>query len=167
MSESSSADASITFHQDGIRGFGSALINAQTYELFIDQQKVGELTGYTSEKTCSLSSGPHAIYVRAYARDSVSPTRIHGYSETLDIDLSPGEHKTFSCGLVPGPPLRKYLIFGGAAITALLAFGLVPLGTLSLRTRYGLVMVVALATIACGWLGYSSDPVANIYLKQA
>jgi hypothetical protein len=88
MSESSSADASITFHQDGIRGFGSALINAQTYELFIDQQKVGELTGYTSEKTCSLSSGPHAIYVRAYARDSVSPTRIHGYSETLDIDLS-------------------------------------------------------------------------------
>ncbi len=167
MSESSPVDASITFHQDGIRGFGSAQINAQTYELFIDQQKVGELTGYTSEKTCSLAPGPHSIYVRAYARDSVTPTRIYGYSQTLDLELSPGEHQTFSCGLVPGPPLRKYLIFGGPTITLSFALGLGPLGTLSLHTRYELVMVLALATIACAWLGYSSKPGATIYLKQS
>jgi hypothetical protein len=167
MSEAVSPEASITFNQDGIRGFGSALINAQSYELFIDGQNVGVLDGYNHRKTCTLSPGPHSIYVRAYARDSVSITRVYGYSQTLDVNLSAGEPKTLHCGLVTGPPLRKYLIFGGLLITILLLLGLGPVGSLALRTRYILVMVMAVLTMACSWYGHSSKPGANIYLKES
>jgi hypothetical protein len=167
MSESSSLEASITFNQDGIRGFGSALINAQSYELFIDQQNVGLLDGYNHRKTCAVPAGPHSIYVRAYARDSVSITRVYGYSQTLDVKLSAGEHKTLRCGLVPGPPLRKYLIFGGLLITIFLLLGLGPVGSLPLRTRYILVMAMAALTMASSWYGHSSKAGANIYLKES
>ena len=158
-------EASITVNQDGINSFFSALINAQHYEIFIDNRKIGELTGYQSSSTVRLTSGAHSIYVRAYARDSVSITRVYGYSQTLDLDLAPGEHKRFSCGLVPGPPMRKWLVFGGLLVTLVLAFA--PIPGLALRTRYALVAGVALLTIAGTWSGYSSRPGANIYLKQA
>jgi hypothetical protein len=61
--------------------------------------------------------------VRAYARSSVTITRVYGYSQTLDVNLSPGESKRFSCGLVKGPPLRKPLILTSALITILLRLG--------------------------------------------
>ena len=165
MSESVSSDASITFIMDGIRGFGSALLNAQSYELFVDEQKVGVLDGYNHLQICITTAGPHSIYVRAYARDSASVTRVYGYSQTLDINLSAGERKNLYCGVVPGPPLRKYLIFGGVLITILLLLGVGPVGSLPLRTRYILVTVMAALTLAGSWYGYSLKPGANIYLR--
>ena len=166
MALAESQQASITVNQDGIKSFFSAVINAQHYEIFVDDRKLGELTGYRSRYTVWLAPGPHAIYVRAYARDSVSVTRVHSYSETLNIELSPGEHRVLSCGLVPGPPLREFFVFGGLAITLLLLFVPLP-APLSLRARYGLVMAMALITLALSWYGYSSRPGANIYLKEA
>jgi hypothetical protein len=71
-----SNQASITVNQDGVKSFAAALWNPQQYEIFIDDQKVGLLNGYTNRKTCAISSGRHSIYVRAYARDSVSSTRV-------------------------------------------------------------------------------------------
>ncbi len=159
--------ASITVNQDGIKSFFSALINPQHYEIFIDDQKTGELTGYTTRNTTQVAPGRHSIYVRAYARDSVTISRVYGYSETLDVELSSGERKSFSCGLLPGPPLRKWLIFGGLFITLLLAFVPVSADLLTPRPRYALVMVMALVTIAVSWYGYSSQPGANVYLKEA
>jgi len=167
MSEDDLNGASITVNQDGIKSFFSALINPQHYEIFIDNQKAGELTGYTTRSTSQLAPGRHSIYVRVYARDSVSVTRVYGYSQTLDVELSPGERKSFSCGLLPGPPLRKWLIFGGLLITLVLALAPMPPGLLTPRARYALVMAMALMTIAFSWYGYSSKPGANIYLKEA
>src|SRR6185437_1043651 len=114
--------ASITVNQDGIKSSFSALINPQHYEIFVDHRKVDELTGYRSRGTTQLAPGSHSIYVRVYARDSVSINRVYGYSQSLDIDLEPGEHKNFHCGVLPGPPLRPWLIFGGLIVTLLLAF---------------------------------------------
>ena len=79
-------EASITVNQEGVRSFASALWNAQEYEIFIDDQKVGVLNGYLNHNTCAISSGLHSIDVRAYARDSASITRVYGYSQTLDYD---------------------------------------------------------------------------------
>ncbi len=158
-------EASITVNQDGIKSFFSALINAQHYEIFLDDRNVGELTGYKSRSTVQVSSGAHSIYVRAYARDSVSITRIYGFSQTLTIDLAPGEHKNLSCGLLPGPPLRKWFIFGGTLITLLLAFA-IPASILAPRALHALIAGTALITIAGAWYGYSSKPGANIYLKE-
>lgn len=167
MSTGGLSNASITVHQDGIKSFFSALINPQHYEIFIDNQKVGELTGYQSKSITSLAPGRHSVYVRAYARDSVTITRVFGYSETLDVEVSTGECKSLSCGLLPGPPLRKWLVFGGLLITLLLVFAPLPQGLLAPRARYALVMAMALVTVAVSWFGYSSEPGANIYLKEA
>jgi hypothetical protein len=159
-------EASITVNQDGISSFASALMNAQEYEIFIDDRKVGVLNGYQSHNTCSISPGTHSIYVRAYARNSATITRVYGYSQTLDANVSPGEDKRFSCGIVKGPPLRKPLILTTAAITILLFLGLGPISHIPERTRYASVMVMALVTMACSWYGHSSTPGASIYLKE-
>jgi hypothetical protein len=166
MSEPVPYEASITFQQDGIHGFGSALMNAQSYELFMDEQKIGVLDGYRSTKDYVSLPGSHSVYVRAYARDSATITRVYGYSQTLEINLAAGEHKRLACGLMPGPPLRKYLIFSGLLITLLLLSGLGPIGNIPRHARYVLVMLMSLVTMACGWYGYSSKPGANIYLKE-
>jgi hypothetical protein len=160
-------EASITVNQEGVRSFASALWNAQEYEIFIDDQKVGVLNGYQNHNTCAISSGPHSIYVRAYARDSASITRVYGYSQTLDVNLSPGENKRLFCGVVKGPPLRKVLILSGASISLLLFIGLGPISDIPQRTRYASAMVAALITMACSWYGHSSTPGASIYLKEA
>ena len=160
-------EAAIIVNQDGIKSFGSALINAQTYEIFIDDQNVGQLDGYHSQKICPLSAGAHSVYVRAYARDSVTVTRVYGYSQRYEVNLAPGENKRFSCGVLPGPPMRKYLIFGGVLIALLLMLAVDPVGQFAQRTRWIMVMVVAAAALASSWLGYSSKPGANIYLKES
>ncbi|MGB0022448.1 MAG: hypothetical protein WBP65_11605, partial [Candidatus Sulfotelmatobacter sp.] len=123
--------------------------------------------GYQSRKTSQVSPGTHSLYVRAYARDSVSITRVYGYSLTLEVKLVAGESKTFSRGVVKGPSARKYLIFTGVLLTLLLAIGVGPIGQFPQRTRYLLVMITAATTIACSWYGYSSVPVKNIYLKES
>ncbi len=71
-----SNEASITVNQEGVKSFAAALWNPQQYEIFIDDQKIGVLNGYTNRKTCAISSGPHSVYLRAYARNSVSFTRV-------------------------------------------------------------------------------------------
>ena len=167
MPATGASDASITVNQDGIGSFFSALINPQHYEIFIDDQKAGELTGYRTRSAARLPPGRHSIYVRVYARDSASISRVYGYSQTLDLELSPGESKSLSCGLLPGPPLRKWLSFGGLLLTILLASAPMPNGLLTPRARYALVMAFALLTIAFSWYGYSSKPGANIYLKES
>ena len=144
----------------------SALINPQHYEVFIDNLVAGELTGYRTSIGKQLAPGPHSIYVRAYARDSVSITRIYSYSATFDMELSAGERRSFSCGLTPEPPLRKWLIFGGLILSLLLALVPLPVGWLGLRGRYALVMTTALLTVAVSWYGYSFKRGANIYLKE-
>lgn len=159
--------ASITVSQDGIKSFFSALINPQHYEIFIDHRKTGELTGYATRNTTQLAPGRHSIYVRAYARDSVTVTRVYGYSQTLEVEVSAGEGKSFSCGLLPGPPLRKWLIFGGLFITLALAWAPLPEGLLTPRARYALVMSMAFLTIAVSWYGYSPKTGTSVYLKEA
>lgn len=159
-------EASIIVNQDGIKNLGSALMNAQTYEIFIDEQKVGELDGYHSQRIIPVASGTHSIYVRAYARDSVSVTRTYSCSQRYDIELVPGDNKTFSCGLMPGPPARGYLIFGGVLLALLLWLGPGPIAQLTQRMRSILVTLVAGLTLAGSWYGYSSKPGANIYLKE-
>ena len=106
-------EASITVDQAGVKSLASALLNAQEYEIFIDDQKVGVLNGYHNHNICAVSAGSHSIYVRAYARNSVTITRVYGYSQTLDVSLSPGENKHFACGIVKGPSVRKYLVLTG------------------------------------------------------
>jgi hypothetical protein len=162
-----SSEASITVNQEGVNSFAAALWNPQQYEIFIDDQKVGVLNGYTSHKTCAISSGTHSVYVRAYARNSVSITRVYGYSQTLEVDVSPGEEKRFSCGLLKGPPARKPLILASTLITVLLFLGLGPIGDLPQRTRYASAMVMALITMACSWYGHSSTRGTTIYLEEA
>ena len=162
-----SNEASITVDQEGVKSLASALLNAQSYEIFIDDRKVGVLDGYQIHKTCSISPGPHSVYVRAYARSSVTITRVYGYSQTLNVNLSPGENRRFSCGLVKGPPLRKPLILTTALITILLAVGLGPISHIPERTRYASAMLMALITLACSWYGHSSTPGKSIYLKEA
>jgi hypothetical protein len=162
-----STEASITVVQEGIKSIASAIWNPQECEIFIDGRKVGVLNGYQNRNTCPASPGPHSIYVRAYARDSATITRVYGYSLTLSVNLAPGENKRFGCGVVKGPPLRKGLILTTAVITVLLFVGLGPLSYLPARTRYTATLVMALVTIACSWYGYSSTPGAAIYLKEA
>ena len=162
-----SNEASITVDQEGVKSLASALLNAQSYEIFIDDRKAGVLDGYQIHKTCSISPGPHSVYVRAYARSSVTITRVYGYSQTLNVNLSPGENRRFSCGLVKGPPLRKPLILTTALITILLAVGLGPISHIPERTRYASAMLMALITLACSWYGHSSTPGKSIYLKEA
>jgi hypothetical protein len=161
-----SAEASITVNQEGVKTFTSALLNAQEHEIFINGRKVGVLNGYQNRNVCALSAGPHSIYVRAYARDSATITRVYGYSQTIDVNLSPGENKRFSCGVVKGPPLRKALVLSTSLITILLFLGVGPIGDIPVRTRYAYTLVMALLTMACSWYGYSSKPGASIYLKE-
>jgi hypothetical protein len=162
-----STEASITVNQDGVASFSSALLNVQEYEIFIDGQKVGLLNGYQNRNVSAISSGPHSIYVRAYARDSATITRVYGYSQTLEVNVSPGENKSLSCGIVKGPPLRKPLMLTTSLITVLLFLGLGPIGNIPTRTRYAYTLVMALLTMACSWYGYSSKPGASIYLKES
>ena len=108
-------EASITVNQEGVKSFAAALWNPQHYEIFIDDQEIGVLNGYTNHKTCAISSGPHSVYVRAYARNSVSFTRVYGYSQTLEVNVSPGEDKRVSCGRMKGPPCEN-LSFSRPAI---------------------------------------------------
>jgi len=159
-------EASIIVNQDGIKSFASALINPLEYEIFLDDQKVGVLNGYQHQKICATTSGPHSIYVRAYARDSVSITRVYGYSQTLELNLSAGEAKRLSCGRVKGPPLRGVSIFTSLAITIALLLGLGPLNQIPQHTRYISTAVMALITMACSWYGHSSTPGKNIYLQE-
>jgi hypothetical protein len=161
-----SNEASITVNQEGVKSLASALLNAQAYEIFTDDRKVGVLDGYQIHRSCSISPGPHSVYVRAFARSSVTITRVYGYSRTLDVNLSPGENKRLSCGLVKGPPLRRPLILTSALITLLLALGLGSIGNIPERTRYVAVMVIALITLACSWYGHSSTPGKSIYPKE-
>ena len=161
-----SAEASITVNQEGVKTFASALVNPQESEIFVDGRRVGVLNGYQNRNVCPLSAGPHSIYVRAYARDSASVTRVYGYSQTIDVNLSPGENKRFSCGIVKGPPLRKALILSTSLITILLFLGVGPIGDIPERTRSTYALVMALITIASSWYGYSSKPGASIYLKE-
>jgi hypothetical protein len=160
-----SNEASITVNQEYVKSFASALWNPQEYEIFVDDRKVGVLNGYQNQNTCSISPGPHSIYVRAYARNSVTITRVYGLSQTLDVNLSAGENKQFFCGRVKGPPLRKTLVLTTAAITLLLFFGPGPISDIPERTRYASAMVMALITMACSWIGHSSIPGTSIYLK--
>jgi hypothetical protein len=160
-------EASITVNQAGVQSFAAALWSAQEYEIFVDDRQVGVLNGYQNRKTCALPSGPHSIYVRAYARDSATVTRIYGYSQTVEVTLSPGENKLFSCGIVKGPPLRKALVLTASIITILLFLGLGPIGRIPEHTRYASILAFALITIACSWFGYSSKPGASIYLTEA
>lgn len=166
MSIAGSNEASIIVNQVGVDSLPSKLLNPQEYEIFIDDQKVGVLNGYTNRKACAISPGSHSIYVRAYARNSVTITRVYGYSQTLDVSLSAGETKSFSCGIVKGPPLRKVLIFTSLAITIVLLLGLGPISQIPQRTRYLAVMVMALITMACSWYGHSFVPGSTIYLKE-
>ncbi len=158
-------EATITVKQDGVGSFASKLWNPQQYEIYIDDQKVGELDGYRNEKSLRLSPGPHAVYVRAYARNSVSVTRVYGLSQTLEVNVSDGEDKHLSCGRVKGPPVRTVLVLTGALVTVLLAFA--PIGDIPVRTRYTATIVSSLGTIACSWIGHSSVPGTNIYLKES
>jgi hypothetical protein len=82
---SATNEAAIIVNQDGINSFGSALLNAQTYEIFLDDQMAGVLDGYRSQHIFPLPAGAHSVYVRAYARDSVSVTRVYGYSQRYDV----------------------------------------------------------------------------------
>jgi hypothetical protein len=161
-----SAEASITVNQEGVKTFAPALLNVQEYEIFIDGRKVGVLDGYQNRNVCAVPAGPHSIYVRAYARDSTIINRVYGYSQTLDVNLSAGENKRFSCGVVAGPPLRKALILSTSLITILLFLGVGPIGDIPQRARYASAMVMALITMASSWYGYSSKPGASIYLKE-
>jgi hypothetical protein len=158
--------ASITVNQDGIGSFASALLCPQEYEIFIDDQKIGVLNGYRNCKTCTVSPEPHSIYVRAFARDSVTITRVYGYSHTIDVNLASGETKRLSCGVVKGPPLRTALIFTTAPITAMIALGLGPMSHIPERARYATALVMACITMACSWYGHSSTPGTSIYLKE-
>ena len=162
-----SSEASITVNQEGVNSFAAALWNPRQYEIFIDDQKVGVLNGYTNHKTCTISSGAHSVYVRACARNSVSITRVYGYSQTLEVKVSPGEDKCFSCGLLKGPPARKPLILASTLITILLFLCLGPIGDLSQLTRYASAMIMALVTMGCSWYGHSSTPGTTIYFKEA
>ena len=160
-------EAAIIVDQDGIKSFASALINAQVYEIFVDDQKVGALDGYHSQQIIPLQAGAHSVYVRAYARDSVMVTRVYGYSGRIDVELVPGDNKRFSCGVVPGPPLRKYGIFGGVLAALVMLFGVGPLGLIPQRTRWILVMIASAAALISSWYGYSTKPGANVYLREA
>jgi hypothetical protein len=166
MSTCDFGTASITVTQDGITSFASALLNAQEYEIFVDDQRIGVLNGYTSRKTCSVSPGPHSIYVRAYARSSASLLRIYGYSQSIQVNLYPGESKCFSCGIGKGSSLRKALIFAGVLVSILLLAGIGPVSELSRHARYQYTAMAALVTVACSWIGHSSVPGANIYLRE-
>jgi len=105
MFESPLDHARITVVQDRIKSLLSKLFCAQHYDIYVDGEPMGILDGYRNRSDFSVAPGPHSIYVRAYARDSVSVTRVYGYSETLAVELAPGEHQSFSCGLMPSPPL--------------------------------------------------------------
>jgi hypothetical protein len=158
---------SITVNQEGIKSFASALLNAQEYEIFIDDQNVGVLNGYRNGDTCATAPGTHSIYVRAYARNSVSITRVYGYGQTLEVQLSPGENKRFPCGIVRGPLARKPLVLTSAFITILLALGLGPVSHIPERTRHASTLVMSVVTMASSWHGHSSVPGKSIHFTEA
>jgi hypothetical protein len=162
-----SPEAFITVNQEGVKSVTSAFWNAQGYEIFIDGRRVGVLNGYQNRINCVVSAGQHSVYVRAYARDSATITRVYGYSQTLDVKVSPGENKLFFCGVVKGPPLRRVLIVTTASIAVLLFSGLGPIRPIPERTRYACALGIALITMACSWYGHTSTPGASIYLKEA
>lgn len=166
MSTSHFGTASIVVTQDGITSFASGLLNAQEYEIFVDDQKIGVLNGYHPRRTCSVSPGPHSVYVRAYSRSSTSLVRPYGYSQNVNVDLYAGETKRFSCGIAKGSALRRMMIFAGAFITILLFAGFGPVTELSNHTRYEYSAIAALLTVACAWIGHSPVPGANIYLRE-
>ena len=161
-----SNEASITVNQVDVKSFAGALWNPQEYEIYIDDRKVGLLNGYQNQAICPISPGLHTVYVRAYARNSVTVTRVYGLSQTLEINISAGENKRFSCGRVKGPPLRKPLVLTSAVITFLLFLGLGPVRDIPVRIRYVCTMGMALVTMACTWIGHSSTPGTSIYLKE-
>lgn len=166
MSTSHFGTASIVVTQDGITSFASGLLNAQEYEIFVDDQKIGVLNGYHPRRTCSVSPGTHAIYVRAYARNSTSLVRPFGYSQNIAVDLYPGETKYFSCGIAKGSALRKMLIFAGALITILLFAGFGPITDIPSHMRYEYSAMAAFLTLASAWIGHSPIPGASIYLRE-
>jgi hypothetical protein len=166
MSKSHFGTASLVVTQDGITSFASGLLNAQEYEIFIDDQRIGVLNGYHSRRSCSVSPGRHSVYVRAYSRSSTSLVRPYGYSQSIEIDLYAGETRYLSCGIAKGSALRRFLIFAGALIALMLLAGLGPASDLPNRARYAYAAIAAVATTACGWLGHSAVPGANIYLRE-
>jgi len=167
MPGTASNQASVTVIQDGIKSYWSALVNAQHYDIFVDHKIVGLLNGYTSRTTCALPPGTHSICLRAYARSSATPTRVYECSETLALDLSPGEHKTLFCGLMPGPPFRRWSILGGGTLIAIvLVLGLGPIRVVEEQTRYAIAAGVAVLVLASSWYGYSVKPGSTIYLRE-
>ena len=162
-----SNEGSITVNQVDVKSFAAALWNPQEYEIYIDDRKVGLLNGYQNQKTCPISTGPHSVYVRAYARNSVTITRVYGLSQTLDVNISAGEDKRVSFGIVKGPPARKPLILTTASVTVLLFLGIGPIRYIPEHTRYLSTLIMALITMACSWYGHSSTPGSSIYLKEA
>src|ERR1700722_19831202 len=162
-----SGEAFITVDQEGVKSFAAAMWSPQHYEVFIDNEKAGELTGYTNRKTYPVTPGQHSVQVRAYARNSVSPTRVYGYSKTITLDLVPGQDRILRCGVLPGPPVRKPLVLTGMIATLLLFTGLGPIGAIPVQARYDAAMMTAMITIAFTWMGHSSAPGANIYLKDS
>lgn len=166
MSTSHFGSAAIVVTQDGITSFASALLNAQEYEIFVDDQKIGVLNGFHSRRTCSVSPGAHSVYVRAYSRNSPSLVRPYGYSQSIDVNLHAGETRNFSCGLARGSALRKGLIFAGIFITILLFGGFGPVTDLPNHVRYEYSAIAGLLTLACAWIGHSPIPGANIYLRD-
>lgn len=158
--------ASVTIKQDGVDSFAAAVWKPQQYEIFVDGQMTGLLNGYKNRLTCPLTPGRHSVYVRAYARDSNSLTRVYGYSETLQLDVSPDEDKTLFCGLLKKPPIRKILVLTSASLTVIVYAVLGFATKLSQRARYLPVMIMALITIACSWYGYSLRPGSSIYLRE-
>jgi hypothetical protein len=65
-----SDETSITVNQEDVNSFAAALWNPQQYEIFIDDQKIGELDGYTNHKTCAISPGRHSVAYTDVVRHS-------------------------------------------------------------------------------------------------
>jgi hypothetical protein len=56
-----SDEASITVNQEGVNSFAAALWNPQQYEIFIDDQKIGELDGYTNHNQRNLARATFSL----------------------------------------------------------------------------------------------------------
>jgi len=103
--------------------------------------------------------------VGARAKQAEYCGRVYGLSQTLDVNISDGEEMRLRCGLVKGPPIRGASLFVGTLVTILLAYG--PFGEIPTRTRYMATAIASLVTMACSWIGHSSVPGTNIYLREA